>query len=129
MASSLSVEGTSIYSASKSALKSYTQILSSELEDKFYVSLVLLGAIKTDFYKNQKQELSVKLLEKAMSPRNASKIILNGMCKKKKRIVVGVKTQLYDYVSRMFPTKSLSWVKKWLKYKKIDLINNNSKNN
>ena len=123
LATSLHAEGTSAYSASKAALKSYTQVLSSELDNKIYVSLVLLGIVKSDFYKNQDLQISNKILEKAMSPRIASKIILDGICKKKKRIVVGVKTLVFDYVTRMFPSKSILWIKKWLKHKKINLIN------
>lgn len=125
LASSLSIGGTSIYSASKSALKSYTQILAQELDKKFYVGLVLMGITNTKFYKNQNKIITSKLLERAMTPRVASRIIIDNMCKKKKRIVVGFKSLAYDHISRMFPTLSIEWIKRWLKYKKINLIDKN----
>ena len=122
LASSLSVGGTSIYSASKSALKSYTQILSSELDNKFYVGLVLMGAVNSDFYKNQNPEISKKILNQAINPRIAAKLILQGIEKKKGRIVVGFKAQLYDYATRLFPSRSIKWIKSWFKKKNINLL-------
>ena len=127
LSASLSVGGTSIYSASKSALKSYTQILGAELDDKFYVSLVLLGTTNTNFYKNQNGEVIKKLQHKAMPPRKASQIIIDGMCKKKRRIVVGFKTYALDGLCRMFPSLSVGLIKRWLKHKKINLLQEENK--
>lgn len=118
---SLLLEGTSIYTASKSALISYTQILSQELDDNFYVGLVLLGMVKTDFYKHQKKEIVEKILNRAMTPSSASKKILYGMCKKKKRMVVGFDAKFFDGLSRVFPTLAPKLIKKYLKLKKINL--------
>lgn len=105
ISSALAVGGTSIYSASRSALKSYTDVLSSEL-DGFYVGLVVLGNLGGDRYKNQEDRVSKELLVKALSPNVVSNKIIAGMQRKKQRIVVGVKTKILDYLSRFFPLKT-----------------------
>lgn len=124
MASVFSVGGTSIYSAAKSALNSYTQILSHELDDKFYVGLVLLGTIKNEeFYKNQDNNMTDKILNKALTLSQASKKILYGICVKKRRIVVGANAKLFDKLNGIFPTLTPLLIKKYMKRKKIKLYN------
>lgn len=125
LSSILSVGGTSIYSASKSALNSYTQILAHELDDKFYVGLVLLGLVNNEeFYKNQDKEINKKILKKSMTQSKASKNILFGICAKKRRIVVGVDARMIDGLSRIFPSLTPLIIKKYLKKKKINLYKN-----
>lgn len=121
LASSLSVGGTSVYSASKSALKSYTEILSQELDSKFYVALVKLGVVDTQFFKNQSKEHAQLLTKNALTPSKASKKIISGMERKKTRIVVGFKTHIYDNLSRLFPTLTSKALKMYFKKKKINL--------
>lgn len=48
-----SIVGTSGYSASKSALKAYTEILAEELRGKAYVGLVMPGFARTDIMRSQ----------------------------------------------------------------------------
>ncbi len=127
LSSIMAIGGTSIYSASKSALKSYTEVLSAEVDDNFYVGLVLLGVIKTDFYKNQEETVIKKLLNRAMKPNDASNKIIKNLAKKKKRIVVGIDAYAFDSISRAFPTKSISWAKKWLQRKNLQLIKERNK--
>lgn len=115
------VAGTSVYSASKAALKSYTEILTSELENKFYVSLVLIGTVKTEFYKNQDEKVSKKILNKALSPQFVANKILLALAKKKERIVIGFRTRAYDRFSRVFPIMSRKLTKKLMERKNIKL--------
>ncbi len=49
----MTLAGTSMYSASKAALKGFTEALRVEFEDKMYVSLVCPGFTKTDIFRNQ----------------------------------------------------------------------------
>ena len=121
LASSLSVGGTSIYSASKSALKSYTEVLADELDQKFYIGLVLLGVVSSDFYKNQEQNISKKLLSKATTPLSASNSIIKGILRKKRRIVVGIDANIYYHSSRLFPNLTHNFIKARIKRKNLKL--------
>ena len=49
----MSLAGTSVYSASKAALKSLTESLREELRGKCYVGIVCPGFTKTDIFRNQ----------------------------------------------------------------------------
>lgn len=49
----MTLAGTSMYSASKAALKGFTEALRVEFRDKMYVSLVCPGFTKTDIFRNQ----------------------------------------------------------------------------
>lgn len=49
----MTLAGTSMYSASKAALKGFTEALRVEFEGKMYVSLVCPGFTKTDIFRNQ----------------------------------------------------------------------------
>lgn len=62
----MSLAGTSVYSASKSALKAFTESLRVEFEDKMYVTLICPGFTKTDIFRNQSEEGTGKG-EKAMN--------------------------------------------------------------
>lgn len=49
----MTLAGTSMYSASKAALKGFTEALRVEFKDKMYVGLVCPGFTKTDIFSNQ----------------------------------------------------------------------------
>ncbi len=52
----MSLAGTSAYSASKAALKSFTEAMREELRGKLYVGIVCPGFTKTDIFRNQEAE-------------------------------------------------------------------------
>uniref|UniRef100_UPI002B43248E SDR family NAD(P)-dependent oxidoreductase n=1 Tax=Eubacterium sp. TaxID=142586 RepID=UPI002B43248E len=52
----MSLAGTSIYSASKAALKGFTESLREEFRGKVYVGLVCPGFTKTDIFRDQENE-------------------------------------------------------------------------
>lgn len=52
----MTLAGTSMYSASKAALKGFTEALRVEFADKMYVSLVCPGFTKTDIFRDQGTE-------------------------------------------------------------------------
>lgn len=52
----MSLAGTSMYSASKAALKGFTEALREEFRSKIYVGLVCPGFTKTDIFRDQKND-------------------------------------------------------------------------
>ena len=52
----MSLAGTSVYSASKAAVKGFTESLREEFRGKLYVVLVCPGFTKTDIFRNQSTE-------------------------------------------------------------------------
>ena len=52
----MSLAGTSMYSASKAALKGFTETLREEFRGKIYVGLVCPGFTKTDIFRDQKND-------------------------------------------------------------------------
>ena len=52
----MSLAGTSVYSASKAAVKGFTESLREEFRGKLYVGLVCPGFTKTDIFRNQSTE-------------------------------------------------------------------------
>lgn len=52
----MSLAGTSMYSASKAALKGFTEALREEFRGKVYVGLVCPGFTKTDIFRDQKND-------------------------------------------------------------------------
>ena len=118
------VSGTSAYSSSKSALKSFTESLI--LEDKNrYACIVCPGFAKTDIFRSQKQldKKESSLISLVCS--NPEKIVnkmLKRIARKKKRIVLGIDAHLMDFFTRLFPTltpRIICWV---LKKSKISLF-------
>ena len=56
----MTLAGTSMYSASKAALKGFTEALRVEFRGKMYVTLICPGFTKTDIFRNQNKEGSDK---------------------------------------------------------------------
>ncbi len=115
------IKGTSIYSASKSALKCYTEVLQQELEG-FYVGLFILGLVKSNFWKNQEEVVKSKLNKRAMSVEDASKKIIKAINKRKNRAVIGFDAFLADRLIRYMPQKAHKLINRYLDKNKFRLI-------
>ncbi|MFT4927962.1 MAG: NAD(P)-dependent dehydrogenase (short-subunit alcohol dehydrogenase family) [Phenylobacterium sp.] len=108
----------SAYSASKFAIRGLSDSLSFELKDtSVNVSCVFPGGVRTNIVKNARyyknpddingeadQAGCADRFEKALlSPDDAAKIIVAGIRKDKKRILVGVDAKLIGFLTRYMP--------------------------
>lgn len=119
-----SIVGTSGYSASKSALKAYTEILSEELRGKAYVGLVMPGFARTDIMRLQNTSFDEDKLVKKMSmpaDRMAGKIF-RGIRKKKRRMILGSNAKILNFFYRLMPKTTTRLVAVVLKKSKMKLF-------
>lgn len=120
--------GISMYSASKSAVKNFTECLS--LEKKYYVGLVCPGFTKTELFRGQVRSTESKLIDMISTSLNKmTKKIYKGINKKKKRMVFGLDAKSMDKFYRMFPKTGPVFFKKILKGAKVELFDDVFDNN
>lgn len=117
------IVGGSVYSATKGALKNYTEALRAESKGKLYVGLICPGLVKTDIFRNQirKKHNIVDLI--SMKSTTASRKIVRGIKNQKRRYVIGIDAKLMDILYRIFPRSSVGFIKSVLKASKLDLFN------
>jgi len=101
-----SLAGTSIYSASKAALKSMTDAVREEYRGKCYVGLVCPGFTKTDIFHNQK-EVNDSTGEKMIQMVSTScermvDNIIKGIWKKRSDMVFGIDAKMMDGGNKLF---------------------------
>ncbi|MEG1581627.1 MAG: SDR family NAD(P)-dependent oxidoreductase [Clostridia bacterium] len=115
--------GNSIYSASKAALKAYTEVMREELRGQVYVGLVCPGTTKTNVFRNQDQESINATNKVGMSPVKMAKKITARLKIKRKRMIVGWDSILMDGLYRLTPVTTLNMFNIPLKslpaYKKV----------
>lgn len=119
-----SIVGTSGYSASKSALKAYTEILAEELRGKAYVGLVMPGFARTDIMRLQNTSFDEDKLVKKMSmpaDRMTGKIF-RGIRKKKRRMILGSDAKILNFFYRLMPKTTTRLVAVVLKKSKMKLF-------
>lgn len=119
-----SIVGTSAYSASKAALKAYSEILGEELRGKAYVATVMPGFARTDIFRSQNTSFEEnKLLYKMSMPaeKMANKIF-KGIEKGKKRMIFGFDAKLMNFFYKLMPKTTTKIIRKILKKSKMKLF-------
>ena len=111
----MSLPGQAAYNSSKAAVKAYTEALKMELADSsINVSSVHPGGVKTDIAINARtgskisEETKIKLIKQFdklsyTTSKSASRKIIKGMKRKKRRIVIGIDAKIADILIRIFP--------------------------
>lgn len=98
------IPGTSIYSASKAALKNFSEALEAENGKNMRVSLVCPGFTKTDIFRSQKNEETNGLVDKiSMSASKMAKKIVKTIKNRRRRAVVGFDAKLMNLLYKFFP--------------------------
>ena len=111
----MSLPGQAAYNSSKAAVKAYTEALKMELADSsINVSSVHPGGIKTDIAinarigRNISEETKTRLIKQFdklsyTTSKSASRNIIKGIKRKKRRIVIGIDAKIADILIRIFP--------------------------
>lgn len=114
-ASLCSVAGTGAYTASKGALKGYTETLALDEKSRLHVGLVCPGVTGTELFSNDENTKNSALEKIATSPKKMAKKIARKIYKRKRRAVVGWDAKLMSFTAKIMPVKGLfliRWVMK-----------------
>ena len=123
--------GISLYSATKSAVKNFTECL--QQEKNYYVGLICPGFTKTNIFRYQSRNSNNKLINFISTNQvKMTRKIYKAILHKKRRCVFGFDAKCMDTLYRLFPNLSLKFFKNILKKSKVDLFadvfENNTKN-
>lgn len=117
-ASLCTVAGTAAYSASKAAVKSYTEALALEEKGGKYVGLICPGTTATDLFDGDKNTKDSALRFIAMPAQKMAKKIAKKILKKKRRAVVGWDAKLMNFTTKIMPVKGLFLIRGVMKASK-----------
>ena len=115
-----SVVGTGVYSASKAALKGYTEALQMEQKGKAYVGLIYPGTVATELFDKDENTKNSALNLIAMKPQKMAKKIAKKIIRRKKRAVLGFDAKIMTFMAKIAPVKGtalIGWVMKTSKSK------------
>lgn len=121
----MSLAGTSVYSASKAALKSLTESMREELRGKCYVGIVCPGFTKTDIFRNQgsSDEKAQKMLNMvSTSCDRMVNLIMNGISKQHSLMVFGMDAAFMNYFGRLLPVQGGRLFSAVMKMSKLPLF-------
>lgn len=115
-----SVVGTGVYSASKAALKGFTEALQMEEKGKTYVGLIYPGTVATELFDKDENTKNSALDKIAMKPHKMARKIARKIVRRKKRAVLGFDAKMMTGLAKIAPVKGtglIGWVMKASKSK------------
>ena len=120
-----SLAGTSVYSASKAALKGFTEAMREEHRDNCYIALICPGFTKTDIFRNQTK--SSDKAQKAMDliSTDCDKMvdyIIKGIWKKREKMVLGMDAHFMDKGYKVLGTTCSKVSSKVMKISGLDMF-------
>ncbi len=122
-ASLMAIGGTSMYSASKGAVRLLTEAIREELRGEAYVSVICPGFTKTDIMRNQEASNGANLIEMVSTPCDkAVKKMVRCILRKKEYIVVGFDGNAMGRFGRMLPVLGSRLFSQFIKAFKIDMF-------
>lgn len=121
----MTLAGTSMYSASKAALKGFTEALRVEFKGKCYVGLVCPGFTKTDILRDQKNEggKGEKVMDMISTDCDRMvKMIMFGIEHKRPLMIHGMDAHSMAIFNRLLPVKGSELFSYIMKVADIDLF-------
>lgn len=117
------VVGTALYSASKAAVKSFTECLAMDYKGEIYVAGVYPGFTKTDIFRRQNEGANNKLIDKMCAPADkAVKKIAKKLKRGKTSIVTGADAKVMNFFYRLFPKFTAKAVRAVLKKSNLEIF-------
>ena len=114
------VAGTAAYSASKAAVKAFSEALQMEEKGRLHVGTIFPGTTATALFDGDENTKNSALDKIAMPANKMAKKIAKAILKRKKRAVLGWDAKLMSFVAKIAPVKGLAlirWVMKSAKSK------------
>lgn len=127
----MTLAGTSMYSASKAALKSFTEALRVEFKGRLYVGLVCPGFTKTDIFRDQQNDdgKGQKVMNMISTDCDRMvKMIMFGIEHKRPMMVHGLDAHAMAVFNRLMPVRGSEMFSLVMKVADIDLFNEVFKN-
>ncbi len=122
----MTLAGTSMYSASKAALKGFTEALRVEFKDKMYVGLVCPGFTKTDIFSNQggaNTSDGAKVMNMISTDCDKMvKMIMNGIVHKAPMQVHGFDAHAMSIFNRLMPVSGSKLFSSVMRMANIDIF-------
>ena len=121
----MSLAGTSAYSASKAALKSFTESLREDLRGKCYVSVVCPGFTKTDIFRNQSSNTpkGEKMINAISTDCDKMvKLIVKGIENKQELMIFGFDAEFMKIFGRITPVQGGRLFSSVMKASKLPLF-------
>ncbi len=119
------VVGESMYCATKFAVRGLTESLQQDYKGQIYFAGIYPGFIRTNIlHRMSVTDKNNKLISKLMMPvEKASKKIVKGISKKKRRIVMGFDGRSMSLLTRILPKRGAGIIRSVLKISKLELFN------
>lgn len=122
-----SLAGTSVYSASKAALKGFTEAMREEHRDNCYVALVCPGFTKTNIFRDQAESSTKSQKAMDLISTDCDKMvdyIIKGMWKKKDKMVLGLDAHFMDKGYKLLGTTCSKVSSQVMKLSKLEMFEN-----
>lgn len=120
----MTIAGNSVYAASKSAVRNYTEAFRYEFRGKCYFCDVCPGFIATDIMRYQDaSDRTLKLIRMVSSScEDMVKWIFDGIEKKKPMMTLGPDARFMDTLNRLFPVAGSTIFSTFMKLPHLDLF-------
>ena len=118
------VVGTTAYTASKFALKGYTQALALDTKGKLHVGTVFPGTTATELFSGDIQTHNSALDKIAMPVQKMAKKIARKIRKRKRYMVMGWDAKLMNFASKIMPVKGPGFIRWVMKVSKSKVFKN-----
>ena len=126
------VVGTAVYSASKAAVKNYTEAMQLEEKGKFYIGAIYPGTTATELFDGDENAKKSALHKIAMPARKMASKIAKRILKRKKRSALGWDSKMMSFLARFAPVKGVAlvaWIMKKTKSNVFSEVFGYEKNN